>query len=48
MKSEGITKVITIQPQGNMTRFNGNQSNNCFNISLKTTNVNLVVKPQGI
>ncbi len=46
MKSEEITKLITIHPDGNTnmsTRFHGNPSSSCRDISLRTTNVNLMV-----
>ncbi len=44
-KSE-IPKVIRIYSEGNMNvwaKFRSNRSNSCSDISLKTTNVNLMV-----
>ncbi len=41
-----ITKVITIHAKGNInvgTKFHGSPSNSCWDISLKTTTVNLMV-----
>ena len=43
MKSKRITKVITPLPGEDMhvcTKCHGNPSNNCRDVSLKTTNVN--------
>ncbi len=43
------TKVITVHPEVNInvwTTFHGNPSKSCWDISLKTTNVNLMVAPE--
>lgn len=45
-KSQGITEHNIIYPEGNMniwTKFYGNSSNNCWDISLKSRNVSLIV-----
>ncbi len=44
MKSQRITKEVIIHSEENMnvfTKFHDNQSNCCWDISVKTTNVNL-------
>ncbi len=46
MESEGITKVVTIHPEKDMDfriKFHDSLSNSFWHISLKTTNVNLIV-----
>lgn len=50
MRSLVITKVITIHPVGDMnvhTTSDGNLSNSCQDMSLKTTNVNAMVVVEG-
>ncbi len=55
MKSQRITKVITLHPVGNIiiimiiiiiiwTKFHASSSNSWWDISLKTTNVSLMVE----
>lgn len=46
MKSKEVTKVIAVHPEGKMkvgTKFHGNPFSICRDISLKTTNPNLMV-----